>query len=510
MESSNSKKKLLPFHWKSSKKVNKLEDQGDTLEVAETKQNVNWEEVIYDNVSEYETNSETYEKDDDFKYCSDPYDVAYRSCTPRQMLSLENLIERVLTEKLPVLKETTSACTPPYKRQNELNFNALLKDQQEKVSYLAGATSNNYDKLEMNPSKLKQSNETAWENSFDNKDHQLEHTNMGSKSPPKMLQFSPQKLIKKVKLEEQDKILEVKKKEENTIFVDKKFDYLKNSLEYNDKNAYNYDRYYCSDPNNVPYRPVTPREAISLDKVIDNIITEKIATLTEAEKARVPVNKTAGDIIYVNRKEIEVADPNHLAQASLNMCSNHKQKRPLPAPRNNRQLLYKKNDQYKDLEKAVEGKSSNFEESIHGNTDLPCLNTGHYLFHQEEEKLFEDHMHLQKNVPVNKDISHSKKEIFPTCQLQKCQSLNWNDSEKENLLRRTLAENEFLKSKIEKAMGELKKKATLSYFPDESEVNLFLLRQSNITSFPYTKKFCLLANCTHTVHILVTASGDNT
>lgn len=171
MESSNSKKKLLPFHWKSSKKVNKLEDQGDTLEVAETKQNVNWEEAIYDNVSENETKSETYEKDDDFKYCSDPYDVAYRSCTPRQMLSLENLIERVLTEKLPVLKETTSACTPPYKRQNELNFNALLKDQQEKDSYLAGATSNNYDKLEMNPSKLKQSNETAWENSFDNKDH---------------------------------------------------------------------------------------------------------------------------------------------------------------------------------------------------------------------------------------------------------------------------------------------------------------------------------------------------
>ena len=42
-------------------------------------------------------------------------------------------------------------------------------------------------------------------------------------------------------------------------------------------------------------------------------------------------------------------------------------------------------------------------------------------------------MHLQKNVPVNKDISQSKKEIFPTCQLQKCQSLNWNDSEKENL-----------------------------------------------------------------------------
>ena len=491
MQSSNSKKKLLPFHWKSSRKVNKSEDQGDTLEVAETKRDVNWEEAVYDQVSEFETNNETFGKDDDFKYCSDPYDVAYRSCTPRQMLSLENVIERLLTEKLPVLKETAASCTPLYKRESELNFNALLEDQQAKVSYLAGATSNNYDKLEINPAKLNQIIETAKKNSFDNKDRQAENTNICSKYSPKMVESSPQKLIKKVKLEEQDKILEVKKKEENTIFVDETYDYTKNSLEYNNNNADNYDRYYCSDPNNVPYRPVTPRETISLEKVIDNIITKKIATLTEAEKTKVPENKTASDIIYVNTKEIKVADHNNLAQASLNMCSNNKQKRPLPAPRNNRQVLYKKNDQDKDLEKVVEGKSSNFEESVHGNVGQPGLNTGHHPFQQNEEELLKDHMHLLKNFPVNKDISHSKREIFPTPQLQKGQSLNWHDSAKENLLKRTLAENEFLKSKIEKAMGELKKKATLSYFPDESEVNLFLLRQRNTSSFAYTKKFCL-------------------
>ena len=483
MQSSNSKKKF-PIPWKSPWKADKLEDQGETLEVAETKRNKDWEEPVYDHVNEYETNSENFGGDDDFKYCSDPYDVAYRSCTPRQMLSLENVIERLLIEKIPALKETASACTPQYKRESELIFNALLEDQQEKVSYLAGAKSNNYDKLDINPPKLNQIIETARKNSFDDKDHQAENTNMCSNNSPKMLQFSPQNLIKRVKFEGKDKILEVKKKEEN-----KNYDYTKNSLEYNNNNIDNSDRYYCSDPNNVPYRPVTPRETVSLEKVIDNIITKKIATLTEAEKAKVPVNKIANnDIVYVNRKEIEVANHNHLARTSLNMCSNQKQKRPLPAPRNNRQALYKKNDQDKDLEKAEEGKSSNFEESIHGNTGLPCLNIDYQPFQQNEEELNKDHMHLLKNVPANKDISRSKKETF---QLQRGQSLNWHDSAKENLLKKTLAENEFLKSKIEKAMGELKKKATLSYFPDESEVNLFLLRQHNISSFEYTENFCL-------------------
>ena len=103
------------------------------------------------------------------------------------MLSLENVIERLLIEKIPALKETASACTPQYKRESELIFNALLEDQQEKVSYLAGAKSNNYDKLDINPPKLNQIIETARKNSFDDKDHQAENTNMCSNNSPKML-----------------------------------------------------------------------------------------------------------------------------------------------------------------------------------------------------------------------------------------------------------------------------------------------------------------------------------
>ena len=559
------------------------------------------EEPFYDLGNEPKTNKDTYAEYDDFHYCSDPYAAAYRSFTPRQMPSLEKIIEKMLTDKLSKLNETATASTPVYKGEDELKFNTLLEDQQTKGSCLAGSSLNNYNKLKKNHSKLNQTIETVTENGFNQKSNQTANPTICSKYSQKMCQKS----IKKVnKIQEQDKFSEVKKKVPNLYFVDTNKAYMENLLEHNDINAESPDRQYCSQPNNVSYCPVSSRETISLEKVTDDIITTKIETLTEMEKVWSPLKETASDIIYDNRKEIKEADHTHLAQASLNQeqrdieknylatanainCeelqikntgirgqpkqniplptprknrqvfdkkddqtngleeavkvksrtfheamygnvdADHthlaqgslnqeqrdidknylatanainceelqikntgihgkpKQKRPLPTPRNNRQVFYKKDDQANGLEEAATVKSSSFDEAIYEDIGLVCLNSGYHQFPQNEEDIYIDNMNLLKKVPVNKDVSHSKEEMSQTCKLQEDGSMNWLGSAKDNLLKKTLAENEFLKSKIDKAIGELKKKATLSYFPDESEVNLSILSFFN-TIFCYS------------------------
>ena len=546
------------------------------------------EEPFYDLGNESKTNKDTYAEDDDFHYCSDSYAAAYLSFTPRQMPSLEKIIEGMLTDKLSKLKETATASTPVYKGEDELKFNTLLEDQQTKGSCLAGSSLNNYNKLKKNHSKLNQTIETVTENGFNQKSNQTANPAICSKYSQKMCQKS----IKNVnKIQEQDKFSEVKKKVPNLYFVDTNKAYMENLLEHNDINAESPDRQYCSQPNNVSYCPVSSRETISLEKVIDDIITTKIEMLTEMEKVWSPLKETASDIIYDNRKEIKEADHTHLAQASLNQeqrdieknylatanainCeelqikntgirgqpkqniplptprknrqvfdkkddqangleetvkvksrtfheamygnvdADHThlaqgslnqeqrdidknylatantingeelqikntdihgkpiQKRPLPTPRNNRQVFYEKDDQANGLEEAAKVKSSSFDEAIYEDIGLVCLNSGYHQFPQNEEDIYIDNINLLKKVPVNKDVSHSKEEMSQTCKLQEDGSMNWLGSAKDNLLKKTLAENEFLKSKIDKAIGELKKKATLSYFPDESEVNL--------------------------------------
>ena len=569
--------------------------------MTEKKQNMICEEPFYDLGNEPKTNKDTYAEYDDFHYCSDPYAAAYRSFTPRQMPSLEKIIEKMLTDKLSKLNETASASTPVYKGEDELKFNTLLEDQQTKGSCLAGSSLNNYNKLKKNHSKLNQTIETVTENGFNQKNNQTANPTICSKYSQKMCQKS----IKKVnKIQEQDKFSEVKKKVPNLYFVDTNKAYMENLLEHNDINADSPDRQYCSQPNNVSYCPASSRETISLEKVIDDIITTKIETLTEMEKVWSPLKETASDIIYDNRKEIKEADHTHLAQGSLNQeqhdieknylatanainCeelqikntgirgqpkqkiplptprknrqvfdkkddqangleeavkvksrtfdeamyedvdADHthlaqgslnqeqrdidknylatanainceelqikntgihgkpKQKRPLPTPRNNRQVFYKKDDQANGLEEAATVKSSSFDEAIYEDIGLVCLNSGYHQFPQNEEDIYIDNMNLLKKVPVNKDVSHSKEEMSQTCKLQEDGSMNWLGSAKDNLLKKTLAENEFLKSKIDKAIGELKKKATLSYFPDESEVNLSILSFFN-TIFCYS------------------------
>ena len=468
------------------------------------------EEPFYDLGNESKTNKDTYAEYDDFHYCSDPYAAAYRSFTPRQMPSLEKIIEKMLTDKLSKLNETATASTPVYKGEDELKFNTLLEDQQTKGSCLAGSSLNNYNKLKKNHSKLNQTIETVTENGFNQKNDQTANPTICSKYSQKMCQKS----IKKVnKIQEQDKFSEVKKKVPNLYFVDTNKAYMENLLEHNDINAESPDRQYCSQPNNVSYCPASSRETISLEKVIDDIITTKIETLTEMEKVWSPLKETASDVIYDNRKEIKEADHTHLAQGSLNQEQHDieknylatanainceelqikntgihgkpKQKRPLPTPRNNRQVFYKKDDQANGLEEAATVKSSSFDEAIYEDIGLVCLNSGYHQFPQNEEDIYIDNMNLLKKVPVNKDVSHSKEEMSQTCKLQEDGSMNWLGSAKDNLLKKTLAENEFLKSKIDKAIGELKKKATLSYFPDESEVNLSILSFFN-TIFCYS------------------------
>ena len=149
-----------------------------------------------------------------------------------------------------------------------------------------------------------------------------------------------------------------------------------------------------------------------------------------------------------------------------------KQKRPLPTPGSSRQVFYKEDDQVNSLEEAAKVKSSSFDEAIYKDIGLVYLNSSYQQFHQNEEDIHIDNMNLPKKDPFNKDVSQSKEEMSQTCKIQEDGSMNWLGSAKDNLLKKNLAENEFLKSKIEKAIVELKKKATLSYFPDDSEVNL--------------------------------------
>ena len=135
-------------------------------------------------------------------------------------------------------------------------------------------------------------------------------------------------------------------------------------------------------------------------------------------------------------------------------------------------MFYKEDDQVNSLEEAAKVKSSSFDEAIYKDIGLVYLNSSYQQFHQNEEDIHIDNMNLPKKDPFNKDVSQSKEEMSQTCKIQEDGSMNWLGSAKDNLLKKNLAENEFLKSKIEKAIVELKKKATLSYFPDDSEVNL--------------------------------------
>ena len=151
---------------------------------------------------------------------------------------------------------------------------------------------------------------------------------------------------------------------------------------------------------------------------------------------------------------------------------NPNKKKPLPTPRSKRQVFDKEDDQANGLEQAAKVKSSSFDEAIYEDIDLVCLNSGYQQVHKNEEDIHIDNMNLLKKDPFNQDVSHSKEEMSQTCKLQEDGSMNCFGSEKDNLLKKTLAKNEFLKSMIEETIGELKKKTTLSYFPDESEVNL--------------------------------------
>ena len=230
-----------------------------------------------------------------------------------------------------------------------------------------------------------------------------------------------QKSIKKVnKIQEQDKFSEVKKKVPNLYFVDTNKAYMENLLEHNDINAESPDRQYCSQPNNVSYCPVSLRETISLEKVIDDIITTKIETLTEMEKVWSPLKETASDIIYDNRKEIKEADHTHLAQASLNQeqrdieknylatanainCEElqikntgirgqPKQNIPLPTPRKNRQVFDKKDDQANGLEETVKVKSRTFHEAMYGNVDADHTHLAQGSLNQEQRDIDKNYL----------------------------------------------------------------------------------------------------------------------
>ena len=336
--------------------------------MTEKKQNMISEEPVYDLGNESKTNKDMYAEDDDLHYCSDSYAAAYLSFTPRQMPSLEKIIEKILTDKLSKLnKKPATASTPVYKGEDELKPNTLLEDQQTKGSCLAGSSLNIY-----NHSKLNKTIETVAENSFNQKINQTANPTICSKHSYKHI------------------------------------------------NAESIDRQYCSQPNNVSYCPVSPRETISLEKVIDYIITAKIKPLTEMEKVWSPLKETASDIIYDNRKGMKGADHTHLAQASLNQeqrdieknylatanainCEElqikntgirgqPKQKIPLPTPRKNRQVFDKKDDQANGLEEAVKVKSRTFHEAIYRNADADHTHLAQGSLNQEQRDIGKNYL----------------------------------------------------------------------------------------------------------------------